>query len=63
MPGVTKEDVVFEFRDIWRRETDADPSLKGNDYEKRFMWKEYLDQLYNAGIITNRQWRTWSYPF
>jgi len=60
---MTKADVLVQFRELWRDAVRARPSLRGDDVARREAWNDYTDALQKDGLISTRQYDTWSGPF
>lgn len=56
----TKKDIVAQCRDVFR----AAPEFYRGDYvAQREYFNDYTDYLCKSGVITERQYETWTNPF
>ena len=61
--GITKKEVVAQFRELWAETVANEPSWRGDSIAKRCAFCDYVDMLNKDGIVTDHQAYNWSNPF
>ena len=60
---MTKSEALTEFRYAWNEVVTCYPNLKSDTVWKRQEWNNFTDSLCKCGMITEKQYETWSNPF
>jgi hypothetical protein len=60
---MTKQQVLKEFSDLWRKLVANNPSLRGDSIAKREEFNNYVDMLNKERRVTDSQAFNWSNPF
>lgn len=60
---MTKKEAVQQFKRMWAQEVRANPRLRNDIPARDESWNNWTDYLCKDGVITPRQYSTWSHPF
>jgi hypothetical protein len=60
---MTKQQVLTEFRELWRDSVSYDPALRGDHVAKRTAFNDFVDLLNKQRQVTDHQAYTWTNPF
>ena len=60
---MTKQQVLSEFRELWRDSVSYDPALRGDHVAKREAFNDFVDLLNKQRLVSNDQAFNWSNPF
>jgi hypothetical protein len=60
---ITKAQALSTFREMWADAVLNSPRLRGDDVAKCESWGNYTDSLCKDGMISDKQYNTWSNPF
>jgi len=63
MMKITKQQVLSQFRYVWKVESIRNPDIKGDTVMKREAWNKFVDSLNKEGYVTDSQAFNWSNPF
>jgi len=63
MRKVTKQQVLSQFRYVWKVESIRNPDIKDDTIMKREAWNNFVDSLNKEGYVTDSQAFNWSNPF
>ena len=63
MMKITKQQVLSQFRYVWKVESIRNPDIKDDTIMKREAWNNFVDSLNKEGYVTDSQAFNWSNPF
>ena len=59
----TKQQILQQFKYVWKVTSIEDPSLSNDKFAKRQAWHIFCDGLHRDGYITDWQVTNWTNPF
>lgn len=63
MRTLTKQQVLSNFRELWREQVAHNPTLRGDVIAKREEFNDYVDFLNKQRHVSDKQAFNWSNPF